>query len=84
MFKVNNRHQNILDCIFINNKFHFVNVKQANADWGKYLWHEGLIKSFAFTHTFPRICAMHLVAAIHSVFFLQFLTFAYVKAGGNN
>ena len=56
-----------------------VNFEQANAGWGKYLWHKGLIKSFAFTRIFPGICAMRLI-----VVFLQVLSFIYVKTRGNN
>ena len=47
----------------------FVDFEQANASWGKYLWHKGIIETFAFTHTFPRICAMHLTITIHSLAF---------------
>ena len=60
---------------------HFV---QANADWGKYLWHKGLIESFAFTCTFPRICAMRLIIAIHFCFLQVLLLVFYVQTRGNN
>ena len=49
-----------------------VNFDQGNAGWGRYLWHKDLIKSFAFTCTFPRICAMHPTIAKHSLFFASF------------
>ena len=63
-----------------------VNFEQGNAGWGKYLWHKGLIKSFAFTYTFPRTCAMCLIIAIHSVFFFFcwfYLLCNYAKTRGN-
>ena len=46
--------------------FSVVDFEQANASWGKYLWHKGLIKSVSFTRAFPRICAMRLSVTIHS------------------
>ena len=65
--------------VFIDNKFHTLssvsigNFEQANASWGKYLWHKGFIKSFASTHIFPRICVMHLIVVIYPCFFASFI-----------
>ena len=76
IFIHNFEHISHLVLVFLNvfsvSSVSIVEFEQANASWGKYLWHKGLIKSFAFTGTFPRISAMRLSVTIHSLAFCKF------------
>ena len=98
MFKVNNRHQNdVIDCVmsscqghrsgvFIDNKLiliSLVNFEQANAGWGKYLCHKGLIKSLAFSYISKNLCHVSNHSYILPAF-LQVLLFVYVKTRGSS